>query len=128
MVTEEDQVMIAADVSAELSSTYSVIVNSPGSQEPTVVAGGSHTQQKFNETLTKPPVKKSMIQRYQDMEESVLDTAAMEGRSSSSSSSNDQEVAKRKDPRQPTNQPRDAASPGVAMHLNQEDEVIGFIH
>ncbi len=116
MVTDQDEVMVAADLSANVSNQYSVIVQSPGQSEPTVVSGGSTTQQTFKETLTKPP-EKSAIQRYEDMEDTMLDSAVMEGRSSSSSSSEEQTPKADKASKRPME-----ASGGVAMVMEPNND------
>ncbi len=78
---------MAADITANVTSKYSVVVNSPESIEPTVVTGGSNTTQTFSETLSKPPTEKTAMQKYSDMDEEVLSATIMEGKAHSSSSS-----------------------------------------
>ncbi len=79
--------MVTSDKSATTNQEFSIVVRSPKDDGPTVVTGETSQSTTAKETLTKPPQKKTSIQRYEDMEESVLDQKALEGRSSSSSSS-----------------------------------------
>ena len=87
LIGNEDQVVVAADVTANVSTKYSVVVNTPDASEPTVVTGGSNTTQTFSETLSKPPAEKTALQKYADMDEDILSETVMEGKMHSSSSS-----------------------------------------
>ncbi len=80
---------VACDQTATTNNEFSIVVRSPTDQEPVVVTRESSKSNTVKETLTKPAKQKTAIQRYQDMEESALDQAALEGLPSSSSSSND---------------------------------------
>ncbi len=102
VITDEDQVMVAADVTANVSTKYSVVVRSPDKKEPTVVTGDSTIKQTFNETLSKP-AEKTAMQKYSDMDEDILSATVMEGKEkSSSSSSSDNESIPAKMPRRDT--------------------------
>ncbi len=90
------------------------MIRSPTDEEATVVTRGETQSRTAHETLTKPPKEKTAIQKYQDMEESAIDQAALEGRSSSSSDAEEQ------NPIPKHAQPQDANG-GVAVKKAADD-------
>ncbi len=89
LVQDGSSVIVACDQNASTNSEFSIVIRSPTDNEPTVVTRESNQTTTVKETLTKPAPEKTAIQKYQDMEESALDQAALEGLPSSSSSSNE---------------------------------------
>ncbi len=112
IVPDGASILVSCDKTDTTNSEFSIMIRSPTDQEPTVVTRGESQSRSAHETLTKPPKEKSDIQKYQDMEESALDQAALEGRSSSSSDSAD----KTPTPMARGAEPEDASG-GIAVNL-----------
>ncbi len=110
LVSQEDHVMISADKNTSLDSEYSIVIRSPDASEPTVVTQQTSTSHTTKETLTKAPKEKTTMEKYQDLDEDLIDEAAMEGRSSSSSGSD------------PKNKSPIASGSGIGKKLRQREQ------
>ncbi len=115
LIADGSSVLVSCDKTTNENSEFSIVIRSTTDQEPTVVRREESHSKSAHETLTKAPKEKTAIQRYEDMEESALDQAALEGRSSSSS---DNSVDKT--PINKGQQPEDANA-GVAVNKAPDD-------
>ncbi len=107
VASDQTSVVIATEYTSKASGQYSVLVTGtqPGPQQPTVVQGTTSAEASTSETLTRPAMDSdtppgvtrqlSMSEQYSQMEIDPLDTAVLEGKFSSDSSSSNGKQAPR---------------------------------